>query len=122
MTSPGGAGAAIAVHQNQARGGDVERQPEERQQQQGGGKDAEFHRLADIHGDHHHHHRHHDVGDDEDIQHEARQRSDQGDHDAQDGDGNAQFFPVRRYRVWKLLPWRGGGDRSCLLPSYFAPM
>ena len=45
----GGAGAGVAVQQDQARGGDVQRQPEQRQQQQGGGKDAELDRLADVH-------------------------------------------------------------------------
>ena len=71
----GGAGAAVAVHQNQAGGGDAQRQAEQREQQERGGEDAEFHRLADVHGDHHHHHGHHDVGDDEDVEHEARQRA-----------------------------------------------
>ena len=82
----------ISVQQNGARGGDVQRQAEQRQQQQGGGEHAELDGPLDVQRDQQDHHRQHDVGRDQHVQQERRNRRDHDEHDHQHGDGHAEIL------------------------------
>ena len=90
----GGGRSGISIEQNQTRRRHVERETKQRQQQKHGGKDAELHRTADVHGHHHHDDRHHQIEHDQDVQHEAGQRSDQRDDDEQYRDGYREFADI----------------------------
>ena len=123
MTSPAALVPGIAVHQDQPGGGDVQSQAKQRQQQQGRGKNAEFHRLADVQRDHHHDDRGHDVGHDQDIEHQpgngvmramtiistARERP---VPEIQELEG-ARNLPKSRSRDGAARTWQCRGAREC---------
>ena len=99
-----GAGAGVAVQQDQPRGGNIQREPEEREQQQCRWEGAELDGLRDVHRDHQHDDGHHDVGGDQEVEQERRQRRDHRDHDREHADGYGHFAEClqrheRRHRL-----------------------
>ena len=69
----GGGGAFIAVQQNAARAGQVQRQPEESEQQQQAGKDGELHRAQDVNRREQDHHRRGDAHGQQQVEKKAGQ-------------------------------------------------
>ncbi len=104
--------AGVAVQQDQPRGGDIQRQPEKRQQQQRGRERRELHRPHQVKRHHQHHDREQDVGGDQQIQHEARQRRDQRDDDAQHRQRHGHL--TQRRERQRLEPFRQARFRECL--------
>ncbi len=79
-----------AVHEDQARRGDVERQPHQRQQQEQRRKHRELDRLADVEHGQEQHDRQRDVDREQQIEHQRRQRHDHQQDDRQRGDGSEE--------------------------------
>ena len=107
----GGRCPGVAVDQNQARAGDVQRQAEQRQQQQSGGKRGEFHRSHQVQGHHQYDHRHQNVDHDQQVQNESRQRRDQRDHDGEHRQRHDEFAQRLHGEVQHPFRQAAGGPR-----------
>ncbi len=81
----GGVDAFLPVHENQARGRDVERQPHQRQQQQQRREDRKFDRLPHVDDRQQQHDREADVHRQQEVEQQRRQRHHHQQHDGHDG-------------------------------------
>ena len=83
----GGVGALVAVREDQARRGEVERQPQHGRDQQHGREGGEFERRLDEQRRHQDQHREDDRDRQQQVEQERRQRQDQDDEDRHHADG-----------------------------------
>ena len=83
----GGVGAFVAVRENEAGGGEVERQPQHGRDQQHGRERGEFERRMDEQRRHQDQHRDDDRNGEREIEQDRRQRQDQDDEDGEHADG-----------------------------------
>ena len=83
----GGGGAFVAVRQDQARGGQVERQPQHGRDQQHGREGGEFERRVDEQRRHQDQHREDDRDGQRAVEQQRRQRQDQHHQDGDHADG-----------------------------------
>ena len=83
----GGVGAFVTVREDQARRGEVERQPQHGRDQQHGRERGEFQRRMDEQRRHQDQHRDDDRDRQREIEQDRRQRQDQHDEDGEHADG-----------------------------------
>ncbi len=82
-----GVAGAVAGGENQPHGGDVQHQAKEGQCQQKGREDGQLERAGNVNGRHHHNDREGDVEAEQDVQNLRRQRNQDHQHEADEGDG-----------------------------------
>ena len=87
----GGVGAGVAVGEDQAGGGEVERQPQHGGDQQHGGEGGEFQRRLDEQRRHQDQHREDDRDGQQHVEQHRRQRQDEDDDDPHDADGEGDI-------------------------------
>ena len=86
--APGRGGAFVAVQQDPAAGGEVERKPEEREQQKQAGKNGELRGAQDLERAEQHEDGRGNARRQQQIEHEGRQRHQHDKNQADGGDGN----------------------------------
>ncbi len=82
--------AFVPVHEDEARGGDVERQAQQREQEQQRREDRELDRVLDVDDGQQQHHRQRDVDREQQVEQQRRQRHDHQHDDRQQGDRHEQ--------------------------------
>ena len=112
----GGGGAFVAVRQDQARRGEVERQPQHGRDQQHGREGGEFQRRVDEQRRHQDQHRQDDRDRQRQVEQDRRQRQDQDDEDGQNADRERDVAALEHGAEGaerrKLEAARGGGGRG----------
>ena len=112
----GGGGAFMAVREDEARGGEVEREPQHGRDQQHGGEGGEFERRVDEQSRHHDQHRDDDRDGEEQVEDDRWQRQDEDDEDRHHADGEREIATAQQdtdLAQCRELEGPCGGRRGC---------
>ena len=99
ITLPAAAGAGVALEQDDAGRGDVEREAQQRRQQDHRREGGEVERPDHVGRDHHHHQRHRDVEGEQQVERERRQRQHHHRQDHHDDERRHQGADRLRVRA-----------------------